>query len=492
VALRLGSVDGRTRAAVATLAAAVLLVGSASTGSADPTAPSDRAVRAAQQAVTAAQMSVAEIEVRLAQQSVERDAAVVAVQAAGEEYTQAESDRLAAADAATEAATRSAAADAQAETARRSLVAIARQTARSGGSVDTIEAVLSADGFRQVVDRSTALARVGNKADQAVQRYRAAQLVATTLQARADSAVAAQAAASSAAKDALAAAEATQTASDAALAAAAAERDNLIGQLAAARSTSAEVERARQDQLDADRQARADAAAEAQRRAAAPAVAVPAVTTVSAAVPQTTTSPAATTTQPPAAAAPAAAPAAAAPVAAAPVAAAPAAAAPVAAAPAPPVASVATPPTTAPAPTPTTAPTGAYGLGTGRSRGSADQGAAAVAWASAQVGLPYVYGSAGFESFDCSGLTMRSWQAAGVNLGRTSRDQYKQVLKVSFDDIRPGDLVFYSTDPNDPDAIYHVAMWIGGNQVVEAPRPGVPVRITSMRWAATMPFAGRA
>jgi cell wall-associated NlpC family hydrolase len=471
VALRLGTVHGRTRAAVATLAAALLVVGSATAVLADPTAPSDRDVRAAHQAVTAAQMSVAEIEVRLAQQSVERDAAVVAVQAAGETYTQTESARLAAADAAAEAATRSAAADAQAETARRSLVAIARQTARSGGSMDTIEAVLSADGFRQVVDRSTTLARVGSKADQAVQRYRATQLVATTLQARADDAVAAQAAATSAAKDALAAAEATQADTDAALAAAAAERDSLIGQLAAARSTSAAVERARQDQLEADRQARADAAAEAQRRAAtpaAPAVAAPAVTTVAATKSPTTTPPA-TTTPPPAAAAPAVT----------------APAAPVAADPVP-------APTTAPAPTPTTAPTSAYGLGTGRSRGSADQGSAAVAWASAQVGLPYVYGSAGFESFDCSGLTMRSWQAAGVNLSRTSRDQYKQVLKISYDDMRPGDLVFYSTDPNDPDAIYHVAMWIGGNQVVEAPRPGVPVRITSMRWAATMPFAGRA
>ena len=466
MALRLGTVNGRTRAAVAMLAAAVLLVGSASTGSADPTAPGDQEVRTAQQAVTAAQMSVAEIEVRLAQQSVERDDAVVVVQVVGEKYAQAESDRLAAADTAAEAATRSAAADTQAETARRSLVAIARQTARSGGSMDTIEAVLSADGFRQVVDRSTTLARVGSKADQAVQRYRAAQLVATTLQARADSAVAAQAAASSAAKDALAAAQSTQAASDAALAAAAAERDGLIGQLAAARSTSAAVERARQDQLDADRQARANAAAEAQRRAAAPrAVAAPAVTTVAATRPPTTT---------------------------------PAAAAPAAAAPAAPVASDPSPlTTTAPRPnppnppTPPAAPTGAYGLGTGRSRGSADQGAAAVAWGSAQLGLPYVWGGTGPAGFDCSGLTMRSWQAAGVNLVRTASDQYKQVLKISFDGIRPGDLVFYSTDPNDPDAIYHVAMWIGGNQVVEAARQGVPVRITAMRWTATMPFAGR-
>ena len=481
MALRLGSVNGRTRAAVATLAAAVLLVGSASTGSADPTPPSDQAVRAAQQAVTAAQMSVAEIEVRLAQQSVERDAAVVAVQVAGEKYAQAESDRLAAADSATEAAARSAAADAQAETARRSLVAIARQTARSGGSMDTVEAVLSADGFRQVVDRSTTLARVGTKADEAVQRYRAAQLVATTLQTRADSAVAAQAAASLAAEGALASAEATQATSDAALAAAAAERDSLIGQLAAARSTSAAVERARQDQLDADRQARANAAAEAQRRAAIPpAVAAPAVTTVATTRPTTTTTPGATT-----------APATTAPATTTPATTAPPAA-PAVTAPAAPVASDPSPPTTtAPAPTPPAATTGAYGLGTGRSRGSADQGAAAVAWASAQLGLPYGWGATGPAGFDCSGLTMRSWQAAGVNLVRTAGDQYKQVLKISYADMRPGDLVFYSTDLTDPNAVYHVAMWIGGNQVVEAARQGVPVRITSMRWAATMPFAGR-
>ena len=148
------------------------------------------------------------------------------------------------------------------------------------------------------------------------------------------------------------------------------------------------------------------------------------------------------------------------------------------------------PPTTT-APAPPAAPTGAYGLGTGQSRGSAGQGAAAVSWASAQLGLPYGWGGTGPASFDCSGLTMRAWQAAGVNLARTASDQYKQVLKISYDAMRPGDLVFYSTDPADPGAIYHVAMWIGGNQMVEAARPGVPVRITSMRWAATMPFAGR-
>ena len=63
---------------------------------------------------------------------------------------------------------------------------------------------------------------------------------------------------------------------------------------------------------------------------------------------------------------------------------------------------------------------------------------------------------------------MSAWRTAGVNLARTTRDQYKQVLKISYNELRPGDLVFWSTDPNNPDAIYHVAIWAGGGQIMEA------------------------
>ena len=86
---------------------------------------------------------------------------------------------------------------------------------------------------------------------------------------------------------------------------------------------------------------------------------------------------------------------------------------------------------------------------------------------------------------------MSAWRTAGVNLARTTRDQYKQVLKISYNDLRPGDLVFWSTDANNPDAIYHVAIWAGGGQIMEASKPGDPLRTTKMRWGNTMPFAGR-
>ncbi|KMM46344.1 glycoside hydrolase, partial [Cellulomonas sp. A375-1] len=146
-------------------------------------------------------------------------------------------------------------------------------------------------------------------------------------------------------------------------------------------------------------------------------------------------------------------------------------------------------PTTPPPPKPTTPPS-QYGLGTGISRGSAAQGQNAVAVAKTRLGAPYVWGGTG-PGYDCSGLTMTSWRSAGVAINRTSRDQYKQVLKIRYADMRPGDLVFWGTNPNDPGSIYHVAMYIGGGQIIEAPRPGVAVRITSMRWAGSMPYAGR-
>lgn len=114
-----------------------------------------------------------------------------------------------------------------------------------------------------------------------------------------------------------------------------------------------------------------------------------------------------------------------------------------------------------------------------------------MAWALERVGTPYLYGGTGPDGFDCSGLTMRAWSAAGVAINRTSRDQYRQVRKISYDSLRPGDLIFWGSVPSDPGSIHHVAMYVGGGQMVEAPRPGVPVRVTAVRWSGTMPFAGR-
>ena len=91
----------------------------------------------------------------------------------------------------------------------------------------------------------------------------------------------------------------------------------------------------------------------------------------------------------------------------------------------------------------------------------------AVAFAMSQIGSPYVWGGTGPYSagYDCSGLVMAAWAAAGVQIPRTSYDQWAALPHVSSADIRPGDLIYY-------DAEGHVAMYVGNNMLVDAPQPG--------------------
>jgi cell wall-associated NlpC family hydrolase len=116
---------------------------------------------------------------------------------------------------------------------------------------------------------------------------------------------------------------------------------------------------------------------------------------------------------------------------------------------------------------------------------------AAVAWAKRQVGLPYKWGGEGPGSYDCSGLTMRAWQRSGVSMPHSSRAQYRQARKVPHSQLRPGDLLFFATDPSDPDTIHHVSMYAGGGLMVEAPSTGLRVRVVPVRPRGAMPWAGR-
>ena len=96
----------------------------------------------------------------------------------------------------------------------------------------------------------------------------------------------------------------------------------------------------------------------------------------------------------------------------------------------------------------------------------------AIAYAEAQVGCPYVYGGTGpcAEGFDCSGLTMMSWAAAGVSIPRTSYEQWDDLPHVNLDDVEPGDiLVFFDAG--------HVALYLGNNKFEQAPQPGQDVQI---------------
>lgn len=114
---------------------------------------------------------------------------------------------------------------------------------------------------------------------------------------------------------------------------------------------------------------------------------------------------------------------------------------------------------------------------------SSGKGAAAVAFAEAQIGKPYAFGATGPGSYDCSGLTMAAWNAAGVQLDRTSEAQFHDGTPVSQDQLQPGDLVFFY----DSYAPSHVGIYVGNGTVIHAPHPGASVEYTKLSY---MPYVG--
>lgn len=123
------------------------------------------------------------------------------------------------------------------------------------------------------------------------------------------------------------------------------------------------------------------------------------------------------------------------------------------------------------------------------------QGAAraAIAFALDEIGKPYVWGATGPNTYDCSGLMLRAFQAAGINLPRVSRQQFYAGGHVPVSQAQPGDLLFYATDPSDPSTIHHVMLYMGNGQVVEAPYTGQSVRVRPVPWnySELVPLATR-
>jgi cell wall-associated NlpC family hydrolase len=102
----------------------------------------------------------------------------------------------------------------------------------------------------------------------------------------------------------------------------------------------------------------------------------------------------------------------------------------------------------------------------------------AVDFALSQVGRPYLWGAVGMDAYDCSGLTWRAYEQAGVLLPRVAADQYAHGgTPVAIADLLPGDLVFFATVAWDPGAVHHVGMYVGRGLMVDAPHPGASVRV---------------
>lgn len=107
--------------------------------------------------------------------------------------------------------------------------------------------------------------------------------------------------------------------------------------------------------------------------------------------------------------------------------------------------------------------------------------AVAIKYALAQVGDAYVWGAAGPNAFDCSGLTMMAYAQADVSLPHSSRAQYGSGAHVAKSDLQAGDLVFYYSP------ISHVGIYLGNGLIVHAANPGAGVKVSDLD---EMPYAG--
>jgi len=419
--------------------------------------------------------SIASLETRLAQESSNLEDAQIKAQVANEDYLAAVDELNTATKDAQAAQANADAATSSTASARSDLGSIVVQTYQeSGNPLDPLTPYLTSESLADLADADVALARAGESNNAKVQNVEALETVATSMQAIADQKVKAKEAAKTSAATAKSDAEAAAEDAQNAVATTRTNRQNLITQLAAQRNTTVELETKYQDQVEAERRAREEAAAQAAAKAASEKAAADlaqkqaeqaaAQPQESAPAPQEQSSrpssgqrasaqEPATTSQPEpeavgeeeAASAPAPAPA-----------------------PAP-------EPATSPEPTPSR---------------SGNAASTAISTAMSYIGTPYVWAGESASGLDCSGLTMVSYAAAGVDLTHSSRVQYGEGAQVPLDAVQPGDLVFWSSDGSQS-GIYHVAIYLGDDMMIEAPTFGMTVRVTSMRYSGVMPYAVR-
>ncbi len=118
-------------------------------------------------------------------------------------------------------------------------------------------------------------------------------------------------------------------------------------------------------------------------------------------------------------------------------------------------------------------------------KGDNTRGSIALKFALQQIGDVYVWAAAGPTRWDCSGLTMRAFQQAGVSLPHSSRIQINFGKSISYSALKPGDLLFFGRP------ISHVSIYMGGGRMVQAPRPGKKVEVVALTMKfGSKPFVG--
>ena len=424
-------------------------------------APSEEEIAAAKAAEEAASMSVAEIEVKLAEVNATAATATQNAQIVGEDLNEAQIALNAATATANKASADADAAEAAFQEGKQQIASVAQATYRNGGgSLDAIAPYLDADGLRGVETKQVGINSFSSSAEAKMQNVAALEQVAKVTRDAANTALDNQKKATDEVQARTDAANKAATDAQTQANIVAAQRDAYVKELATKQNTTVDLINQREASLAAERTAAeraaaeqasaAVAAADSQRRADTPAPAADATPEAPA------SSPAPDASAAPAEEAPAPAPA-----------------------------------EEAPAPAPAyeepvyeepddEEPSYSYG-----------GASTAIATAMTYLGVPYVWGGESYGGVDCSGLTMLAWESAGVDLPHLSRAQYGYGTHVSLGDMEAGDLIFWSSDGTQS-GIYHVAMYLGDGEMIEAPTFGVPVRVTGVySWGSVMPYAVR-
>ncbi|MBS5245337.1 MAG: C40 family peptidase [Actinomyces graevenitzii] len=442
--------------------------------------PSQDDINKSKQKEASTSASIASLEARLATLKANTENATMKAQIATEDYLQS-LDALNKAKAATAAArAKATAATKQTHQARKSLSDVVVQTYQDGGNpFDIVSPYLTGRSLGDIASQKAALDRAGENTDAKLQKVQALQSVATTMEGIAAQKESAQRTATQKTEATKNAAQAAANAAQAAQSQATSQRANLISQLAAQRNTTVALETQRQEQLEQAEQNRKNEEARKQaQQAAAQAKAKEEQEKQNEAKAKETASP--TPSQPDPQPSQTAAPE-------------PAPSQTTTPEPAPSPSETSQPaPAPEPEPEPAPAPTPEPDPEPEPDPTPAPSGGADVAIAKAYtfIGVDYVWGGESYSGVDCSGLAMLSWAAAGVSLTHSSRAQYWEGTHVSLDSVQPGDLIFWSSDGS-AGSIYHVAIYLGNDQMIEAPTFGVPVRVTGVRYSGIMPYAVR-
>ena len=398
-------------------------------------APSDEEIARAREAENAAKMSVAQIEVELASVKSEAEVALQKAMSAAEELNGARYSLEQATQTARQAQADADKAKADYEAGKQEIASIAQTAYRDGGSsLDSIAPYLSADGLRTVETKQATLNSFSASANVKMQKVAALEQVANVMNDAAIQAQAKQAEATARVEARTAAAQSAANNASNAQAMTAARRDALVAELARKQNTTVELINQREAELEAQRQA---AAAEAARQAAAAEAARQQAAAEAARRAREQQN------------------------------------------------------SYTPAPAPAASydddddDTPSRGGGGG---GNSNAAAGAIAWAKSKLGAQYVWAGEG-PGYDCSGLVTMAYRSQVIYLTHWSQAQYSEGTRVPVSQAQPGDLIFWNWDGGNID---HVAIYLGNNQIIEAPTFGVPVRITSIYgWSAVLPYAVR-